>query len=296
MNKFTLSVDSTCDLYHDFIQANDIKFVPLTFNVEKNGVMEERLDEFTEYQQYVDFYNELRAGAFSKTAMLNYEAHFEHFVRMAKEGAEDVLHFTISSGLARTHEVAEQAAADVKKEYPKFNLLVLDPLTTTVGCGALVRIEFKWRNDGKGLQETYDHVNSLRLRIQHFIVAEDLQYLKKGGRISGAAAAIGGVLGIKPIISFDKQGKLFVRDKVRGTKKAVSYIKDRMEAEGPDEHNYVFVVHTGNEAVAEELATYVRVRFGIEPFTQIMGPVIGSHVGPGAFALGYISKSERNEF
>ena len=174
MNKFTLSVDSTCDLYHDFIQANDIKFVPLTFNVEKNGVMEERLDEFTEYQQYVDFYNELRAGAFSKTAMLNYEAHFEHFVRMAKEGAEDVLHFTISSGLARTHEVAEQAAADVKKEYPKFNLLVLDPLTTTVGCGALVRIALQWRNDGKGLQETYDHVNSLRLRIQHFIVAEDL--------------------------------------------------------------------------------------------------------------------------
>lgn len=297
MYRFTLSVDSTCDLYHDFVEENDLKFVPLTFNVEKNGVMEERLDEFKSYQQYVDFYNELRAGAFSKTAMLNYEAHFEHFTRMAQAGAEDVLHFTISSGLARTHEVAKEAAADVKKNYPKFNLLVLDPLTTTVGCGALVRVALKCRNEGKSLQETFDAVNALRLHVQHFIVADDLQYLKKGGRISAAAAAIGGVLGIKPIISFDKEGKLFVRDKVRGTKKAISYIKEKMEIEGPDEnYKHVFVVHTGNEPVAEELASYVRVRFGIEPVMQIMGPVIGSHVGPGAFALGYISKSERNEF
>ena len=84
MNKFTLSVDSTCDLYHDFIQANDIKFVPLTFNVEKNGVMEERLDEFTEYQQYVHFYYELRACAFSNSAILNYDANFARFLRIGQ--------------------------------------------------------------------------------------------------------------------------------------------------------------------------------------------------------------------
>ena len=93
--KFTLS---TCDLYHDFIVENDIKFVSLTFTVEKDGKMEDHLDNFTNYQQYVDFYNELRAGAFSRTSMLNYESHYEHFLKLAKEGAEDVVHFTISSG------------------------------------------------------------------------------------------------------------------------------------------------------------------------------------------------------
>ena len=76
MYKFTLSTDSTCDLYHDFIAENDIKFVPLTFTVEKDGKMQDRLDAFTEYGQYVDFYNELRAGAFSRTSMLNYESHY----------------------------------------------------------------------------------------------------------------------------------------------------------------------------------------------------------------------------
>lgn len=296
MPLFTLSTDSTCDLYYDFLTENDIKHVSLTFTVEKNGVMEDRLDDFREYRQYVDFYNELRAGAFSRTSMLNYGAHYEHFLRLAQNGAEEVVHFTISSGLSPTKTVAAKAAADVKLLYPKFEVYVVDPLTATVGQGALVRVALRCRDEGKTAKETYDYVNSLRLHIQHFIVADDLAYLKKGGRVSAAAAAVGGVLGIKPIISFDKEGKLAVIDKVRGTKKAISYIKAKMEKEGPNALKYVFIVHTDNEPAAEELDAYVRERFGIVPHTQIMGPVIGSHVGPNAFALGYITDSERNEF
>ena len=294
--RFTLSTDSTCDLYHDFIVENDIKFVSLTFTVEKDGKMEDHLDNFTEYQQYVDFYNGLRAGAFSRTSMLNYESHYEHFLKLAQEGAEDVVHFTISSGLSPTKTVAAKAAAEVKKQFPKFEVYVVDPLTATVGQGALVRIALQDRNAGK-TEETYDHVNSIRPHIQHFIVADDLNYLKRGGRLSTVAAAVGGVLSIKPIISFDKEGKLFVLDKVRGTKKAISYIKAKIDKEGPDPaYQYVFIVHTDNSPCAEELAAYVREKLGIEPHVSIMGPVIGSHVGPNAFALGYISKSERNEF
>lgn len=295
MNRFTLSTDSTCDLYHDFIVENDIKFVPLTFTMEKDGKMEERLDNFTEYGQYVDFYNQLRAGGFSRTSMLNYESHYQHFLKMAKEGAEDVVHFTISSGLSPTKTVAAKAAADVKKDYPKFEVYVVDPLTATVGQGTLVRIALEWRNAGKTAQETYDYVNSLRLHIQHFVVANDLYYLKRGGRVSGVSAAVGTMLNIKPILTFDCDGKLQVIDKVKGNKKAIAFIKAKMEKEGPDENKYVFIVHTDNEPCAKELEEYVKERFGIQPFVSIMGPVIGSHVGPGAFALGYLSKSLRGE-
>ena len=295
MNRFTLSTDSTCDLYHDFIVENDIKFVPLTFTMEKDGKMEERLDNFTEYGQYVDFYNQLRAGGFSRTSMLNYESHYQHFLKMAEEGAEDVVHFTISSGLSPTKTVAAKAAADVKKDYPKFEVYVVDPLTATAGQGALVRIALDWRNAGKTAQETYDYVNSLRLHIQHFVVANDLYYLKRGGRVSGVSAAVGTMLNIKPVLSFDCDGKLQAIDKVKGNKKAIAFIKAKMEKEGPDDHNYVFIVHTDNEPCAKELEEYVKERFGIQPFVSIMGPVIGSHVGPGAFALGYLSKSLRGE-
>ena len=296
--KFTLSTDSTCDLYHDFIVENDIKHVSLTFTVEgKNGAMEDRLDNFTSYQQYVDFYNELRGGAFSRTSMLNYESHYNHFLKLAKEGAEDVVHFTISSGLSPTKDVAAKAAADVKADYPKFNVYVVDPLTATVGQGALVKLALNYRNEGKTAKETYDFCNSLRPHIQHFIVADDLSYLKKGGRVSSVAAAFGTMLNIKPIITFDKEGKLYSLAKVKGVKKAISFIKDKLRTEGPDpEFNYVFIVHTDNEAPARELEEFVRSEFGIQPHVSIMGPVIGSHVGPGAFALGYLSKSERNAF
>lgn len=296
MYKFTLSTDSTCDLYHDFVVKNDIKFVSLTFTMEKDGKMEDRRDNFTEYGQYVDFYNKLRAGGLSRTSMLNYESHYEHFRALAAEGAEDVVHFTISSGLSPTKDVAAQAAADVKKDYPKFRVYVVDPLTATVGQGALVRIALECRNAGKTAQETYDYVNGLRLHIQHFIVADDLKYLRRGGRVSAASAAIGSMLNIKPILSFDNAGKLFVLDKVKGQKKAIAFIKAKMEKEGPDELGCVFIVHTDNEPAAKELETYVKEKFGIQPFVQIMGPVIGSHVGPNAFALGYITKSLRNEF
>lgn len=296
MKQFILSTDSTCDLYHDFLTENDIRCAPLTFTVEQNGKMEEFTDSFTDYKQYVDFYNKLRGGAFSKTAMLNYEAHYEHFLAIASEGAKDVVHFTISSGLARTREVAAEAALDVKKKYPAFNVFVVDPLSATVGQGMLVRLALKCRDEGKSAQETVDYVNSLRLHIQHFIVADDLNYLKRGGRISAAVAAIGGVLNIKPILSFDKDGKLDSIAKVRGVKKAISFIEEKLTTEGPDELQYVFIVHTDNEPAAEELRKFVVNKFGFEPFVQIMGPVIGSHVGPNAFALAYITKSERNEF
>ena len=296
MENIIISSDSTCDLYADYVLEHGIRIVPLHYTMEENGQLTEGVDSFTEYAQYVDFYDKLRAGGFSRTSMLNYESHYEHFRALAAEGAEDVVHFTISSGLSPTKDVAAQAAADVKKDYPKFRVYVVDPLTATVGQGALVRIALECRNAGKTAQETYDYVNGLRLHIQHFIVADDLKYLRRGGRVSAASAAIGSMLNIKPILSFDNAGKLFVLDKVKGQKKAIAFIKAKMEKEGPDELGCVFIVHTDNEPAAKELETYVKEKFGIQPFVQIMGPVIGSHVGPNAFALGYITKSLRNEF
>lgn len=136
--KFTLSTDSTCDLYADFVKEHDIKFVSLTYTIEdKSGNISDGLDNFTEYSQYVDFYNKLRAGSFSRTSMLNYESHLTHFTRLASEGAKDVVHFTISSGLSPTVTVAEKAAAEVKKSFPEFNVYAIDSLSATIGRARL---------------------------------------------------------------------------------------------------------------------------------------------------------------
>ena len=224
MIQFDVSSDSTCDLYKEYREERRIWFAPLTFTLDKNGKQEEGLDEFSCYQDYIDFYKKVEDGAFPRTSMLNYEAHLEHFRKMAAAGVKDVLHFSISSGLARTVTVAKQAAEEIKKEYPEFNLYSVDPLTATIGQGMLVSLACDCRDKGMSAQETYDYLMDVRLRIQHCIIPNDLFYLKKGGRVSAVSAVFGTALNIKPMIVFDTEGKLKVIDKCRGMKKAFNSV------------------------------------------------------------------------
>ena len=296
MQKFIVSTDSTADLYADYVREHDVRLAPLTFTIEKNGVMTEYLDNFTDYSQYVDFFAQLRAKATARTSMLNYESHYNHFKKMAEEGAEDVLHFTISTGLASTINVARQAAADVKKEYPSFNLGPVDSLAATIGQGELVYEAVRLRDAGKTIQEAYDVVSKLPLHLQYVIAANDLFYLQRGGRVSAASAIVGSALGVKPILTFTREGKLSVVDKVRGMKKVFAYALEKMERLNPvEEGRVIHVVHTDAEKEANELAEKIQERWGFAPEVTIMGPVIGTHVGPGAVAVLWKTKEERND-
>ena len=296
MKKFIVSTDSTADLYADYMDANDIRHVSLTYTIEKDGQFTDGLDAFTEYSQYVDFYNQLRGGAFSRTSMLNYESHYQHFLALAKEGAKDVLHFTISTGLSPTVTVARKAAEDVKKDYPAFNLVAVDSLAATIGQGTLVREAVRLRDEGKTVEEANEYVLALRSHMQYYIIANDLYYLKRGGRVSTLAAVAGSVLQVKPVLSFTRDGKLSVVEKVRGMKKAFSNALAKMEKFKPVEENRViWIVHTDAEAQANELADMIEARWKFRPDVTIMGPVIGSHVGPGAVAVMWKSAQERND-
>lgn len=191
--------------------------------------------------------------------------------------------------------VAKQAAEEVKKEFPDFNLLSVDPLTATIGQGILVSIACDWRDEGKSAKETYDYLMDVRLRIQHCIIPNDLFYLCKGGRVSKVSAVFGTALNIKPMLIFDSEGKLKVFDKMRGMKKAFNYVLESQEKAPMDENKIAVVVHTDNEAGANELADMVEAKWGVRPKIFIMGPVIGAHVGPGSVSCGWISTCTRKE-
>ena len=296
MNLFDVSSDSTCDLYKDYVTARGIWFAPLTFNLEKDGVQEEYLDDFSSYEEYVNFFQQVRGGAFPRTAMLNFQAHVDHFTKMAQAGVKDVLHFSISSGLARTTSVAKEAAEEVKKTYPDFNMISVDPLSATIGQGILVSIAADWRDAGRTAQETYDFLMQARERLQHCIVPNDLFYLKKGGRVSGATAVVGTMLNIKPMLTFDSEGKLATLEKCRGMKKAFASILNQIEKSSIDENlNKIVVVHTDSEALAGELADMIEEKFGVRPEIAIMGPTIGAHVGPGSVSCAWVSTMTRKE-
>ena len=294
MSKFIVSTDSTADLYADYVRAHDVRLAPLSFTMEKDGVVREYLDAFTDYAQYVDFFVQLRNKVSARTSMLNYESHYSHFEKIAKDGGADVLHFTISSGLASTIYVARQAAEDVKKQYPAFRLKVVDSLAATIGQGELVYEAVRLRDAGKTLDEAYATVTDLPLHFQYVIAANDLFYLQRGGRVSAASAIVGSALGVKPVLSFTQDGKLSVIDKVRGMKRVFAYALEKMEKFPPvEEGRVIHVVHTDAEKDADELAAMIEARWGTRPEVSIMGPVIGTHVGPGAVAVLWKSKEIR---
>ena len=296
MANFIVSTDSTADLYADYVREHDVRLAPLTFTIEKGGVMTEYTDDFTEYSQYVGFFAQLCAKATARTSLLNYESHYRHFRKMAEEGAKDVLHFTISSGLASTINVARKAAEDVKKEFPAFNLKAVDSLAATIGQGELVYEAVRLRDAGKTLSEAYDAVTALPLHFQYVIAANDLFYLQRGGRVSAASAIVGTALGVKPVITFTRDGKLAVVDKVRGMKRVIAYALEKMERLRPvEEGRVIHVVHSDSEKDAAELAAAIESRWGFKPEISILGPVIGAHVGPGAVAVLWKTQQERND-
>lgn len=293
MKLFDVSSDSTCDLRKEEREKREIWFVPLTFTMEKDGQLEEGVDNFSTEEEYVRFYERVSAGEFPRTAKLNYEAHIAHFTKMAEAGVRSVIHFMISSGLANTIEITRQAAAEVEKKYPNFHVYPLDPLTATIGQGMLACLAADCRDKGWTAEATYEYLMEARNRIQHCIIPDDLLYLKKGGRVSATSAVVGTMLHIKPLLVFDEAGKLSVTEKVKGMKKAFSRALEHLEKAPMDEMNRIVVVHTNNYKGAEELASLIEVKTGVKPIVSIMGPVIGAHVGPGSVSCGWLSTKTR---
>ena len=294
MNKFEVSTDSTCDLYANEIKELKLHFVPLTFTMEKNGKLEECLDNFKSYNDYVNYYNDLRAGGVSKTSMLNLASHIEHFTKMAEAGVKEAIHFTISYALSPTVDVARQAVKTVQETYPDFNCLCVESHTTTIGQGMLVRIACDMRDKGKTLQETFDYVENVKAKIQHFIIADSLMYLRRGGRVGSAKAIVGTMLNIKPILVFTKEGKLEKYKQASGMKTAIKTIVDEFPKYTLNkDYQKLYIVHTDNLPMAQLLEKSLKEKYNVEVEIRIMGPVIGSHVGPNSLAYGFVSNEER---
>ena len=156
-----------------------------------------------------------------------------------------------------------------------------------------MKLACKLRDEGKSRDEVYDIIQTKKMQVQHFVLVDDLMYLKRGGRIGGPSAVIGTLLAIKPIIEFNKLGKLEIVRKEKGMKKALKSIVDDFDKFKKDEFFDIAIVHTDNEPVANQLADMLEAKCGKRPEIRIMGPIIGAHVGPNAVAYGFISADER---
>ena len=287
MAEFQLITDSTTDLSRELVAEMDVHVIPMLFTVEDksywNTVDEKDMSAHA-------FYELLRGGKTATTSQVNSE-YFKEQARPFLDAGQDVLYLAFSSGLSGTYNAACIGAEDLREEYPDRKIVVVDTLAASMGEGLLVYHAAKLRKGGKALEEVAKWVEDNRLNLAHWFTVDDLHFLKRGGRVSSTAAVVGSMLSIKPILHVDDEGHLIPMEKVRGRRQSLKALVDHMEKTAIEpENQVVFISHGDVPEDCKLVESMIRERCGVKTvYTNNIGPVVGSHSGPGTMALFFLA-------
>ncbi len=278
---YVLLTDSSCDLPDNIAKKLNIEVLPMEYQIDGksyNYYLDAR--EMT----LADFYGKLRQGMYATTSQINYDSYINYFEEYLKQG-KDIIYICISLGLSGSYNTCNIAVSDLQKKYPDRKIYIIDPCSDSAGQGLVVYNAGLKYNEGLSIDELRDFVEDYKKKCCHWFVIDDLDILKRGGRISAATATFGKALQIKPLISVDETGKLINVGKLRGTSKIYDEFLKKIKRDGENLQNQtIFIAHADNPEGAEKLSEMVKPLVKDIIICQI-GPVIGAHVGPGMLAL-----------
>ena len=286
MQNYVLSCCSTADLSHEHFVSRGIEYV--CFHYTMDGV--ERPDDLGRSMSFDDFYAAMVAGADTKTSQVSAGEYMEHFEKFLKEG-KDILHLTLSSGISGSHMSAKAAVQMLSEKYPDRKIIIVDSLAASSGYGLLMDKLADLRDEGMGIDELAKWVEDNRLNMHHWFFSSDLTFFIKGGRVSKTAGAIGGLLGICPLLNVDNEGRLIPREKIRPKKRVISRIAEIMKLHATDLTNYsgkCYISHSACFEDARAVADLIEASFpnlNGKVLINNIGTTIGSHTGPGTVAL-----------
>ena len=272
MSEFRIVCDSACDLSCEMLCERGVTCVPLSYSFDDGTV------------DSADFYNRMRHGRVAKTTGANVEAFRAEFTTILEEG-RDILYLGFSSALSMTYNSARIAAGELRHEYPERRIITVDSLCASAGIALLLDRLLAFSDLDKAAQ----YAEETKLKICHLFTVDDLEYLRRGGRISPTTAVVGGMLGIKPMLFVDSRGRLIPGAKVRGRHKAIERLAEdfiKLHRE-----NEVYISHADCISDAEKLGEILTTKYNakVRLITNI-GPVIGSHSGPGTLAVFFIGR------
>lgn len=287
MSNYKIVTDSTSDLPAFLAEELELHVISMLYTVDGKDYLNTP-DE--RYLSSHDFYELLRAGKTSTTTQINGEIFKDELRPYLREGL-DVLYLGFSSGLSSTFSSVRLATDDLKEEFPDRKIVLVDTLAASMGEGLIVWHAATRKKQGMSLDELASWVEENKLHLAHWFTVDDLNHLRRGGRVSGAAAFVGTMLNIKPILHVDDEGHLIPVDKIRGRRKSLDELVSRMEktAVNPSEQT-VFISHGDALEDAKYVEKLVRERMGVSTvYINPIGPVIGSHSGPGTIALFFLA-------
>ena len=283
MSNYVLITDSASDLPSEIAENLEVEILPMKYMVNDIPCVDKDFD-------MENFYNLLRGKALSLTSQTNVEEFSNYFSRYLENG-KDILYVGFPLSLSGMNNSARIAARELSEKYPERKIIVIDSVSASIGQGLLVYYAALKKKNGATIDEVADFVNDNKLKFCHWFTVDDLYFLKRGGRISQATAVVGSILNVKPLLSMNDEGKLYVFDKIRGKKKVLDLMSSKIENLNSD-YKKVFVGH----ADCLDDAKYVAERISAEnPSLDVtithLGPIIGTHTGPGTVALAFVGNS-----
>ena len=286
MHDYIIFTDSCCDLKPELLTQWGVPCANMTFSFEG----EDKSYTDTDISNK-EFYQRMRDGAHPHTAAINAATFTDAFAPILEKG-QDILYVAFSSGLSTTVNSAHMAAQELKEQYPDRTIRIVDTLAASAGGGLMVYLAVARKNEGASLEENALYLESMVPQHCIWFTVDDLEYLKRGGRVSPLVAFAGSVLGIKPVLQMDDEGHLIKVATARGRKKAIEMLAAKYAELSYEEKNTpIFISHAQCEEDAHLLADLIHQRHNAEVtvITEI-GPVIGSHSGPGTLAFFFIGK------
>jgi DegV family protein with EDD domain len=265
--------DSACDLPPDLVEALGIEIVPLSIRFGAEELVDR--DELSAD----DFWDRLRvAEALPETSAPSAGAFESRFRDLIDRGATGIVCVNLSSRLSATMQAAQLAADAVGAACP---IHVIDSMTCSLGLGSLVLTAARRGADGDPIDQIVAEVTARRDRTRLFGSLDTLEFIKRGGRIGNARALLGTMLSIKPVIEV-RDGAVEESGRVRTRSKALRLLADKVAAQPVDS---VAVLHGQADDVDELLELLHPVVPKDEIVIGVVGPVIGTHAGPGVIGV-----------
>jgi DegV family protein with EDD domain len=283
MGEYVIITDSCIDLPAELVTSLGLEYLPLSVKME-DQVYFNYLDE--REISFVDFYRELREKKKTQTAQANPED-FLRIMRPHLEQGKDILSISLSSALSGTFNSSRIAREELLEEFPDRKIILIDSLSASMGQGLLVTYAAEMKKAGKTIDEVAAWVDNNKLKICHLFTVNDLNHLRRGGRLALIPALLGTILRVKPLLHVSSEGKLTVEGKARGRSSAIEQLFERLKAtiENP-EGQTIYISHGDCIEDAEYLKKKIIEALPIkEVVINYIGPVIGSHSGPGTLAV-----------
>lgn len=288
MRDYIIVTDATSDIPNEMANELNVKVVPMSFSLgEKN------YNHYPDYRELdiKTFYDKQRAGQTSLTTQINVAVYLDFFEEIIKSD-KDVLYISFSSALSSTYQSSVLATKELNEKYPDFKIITIDSKAATLGETLLVKLAAQKKSEGMNIEDLSKWVADNHLKVCHYFTVDDLNHLKRGGRMTAMTAFIGTALDIKPILHVNDEGKLIPLDKVRGRKKALKVLFNYLaELSENLEEQTIFIGHGDCIEDARYLESLIKEAYKVkEVIIHPIGPIIGSHTGPGAITLFFLGK------